>query len=319
MQKIKVFLTVLFLVILSIPTKSYCADDRMYNGLLIDAMAQIDETVDSSIAIQRVKRAGISKIALFARSRRYLSENEQAVISIKKNNPNLIILGSPKYFLLRNDLEKEYISHTLKNITKHNYQFIGEILYSHADKSHGEQTRTGERYVDPLAYGTNAFLNSLLKYAIPIMTHWEVYAWERDWPRFKKLYFKNRDQKFLIPHMAFAKPSQVEEILSCSPNVFMTISKKEKDKRAYSDRGKAQKLGSGFIRKNGVLRNKWRFILEKYQDRLLFATDAHKRWRWQKYEKVVKRHRKILGQLKVSIAKKIAYKNAEKLYGVTAN
>ena len=308
-----------FLGILSFLPQSQCAGGGSYNGFLIDAMAQIDETVDFSIAIQTVKLAGVSKIALFARSRRYLSENEREVLYIKKNNPDLIILGSPKYFLLRDDLEKKYILHTVKNIITHNYQFIGEILYSHADKSHGEQTRTGERYVDPLANGTNVFLNNIAIYAIPIMTHWEVYAWERDWPRFKKLYSKHRDQQFIIPHMAFANPVQVDEILSSSPNVSMTISKKEKDKRAYSDRSKAQKLGSGFVNKNGRLRNKWRLILEKYQDRLLFATDAHKRWRWQKYKKVVKRHRNILGQLKLSVARKIAYKNAEKLFGVTAN
>ena len=61
------------------------------------------------------------------------------------------------------------------------------------------------------------------------MTHWEVYEWERDWPRFSKIYSEHRDIIFIIPHMAFGHPNQVDEILSLHPNVYMTISKKEKD------------------------------------------------------------------------------------------
>ena len=116
--------------------------------------------------------------------------------------------------------------------------------------------------------------------------------------------------------MAFGHPYQVEEILSLHPNVYMTISKKEKDKRAYSDIAKASKLGPGFFDNFRKIRKIWLPIFKKYQDRLLFATDAHKRKRWKKYRKNVRRYRDILGQLPIKIAEKIAYKNAEILYGV---
>ena len=67
------------------------------------------------------------------------------------------------------------------------------------------------------------------------MTHWEVYAWERDWPRFSKLYDAYPKQLFIIPHMAFGSPQQVETILSRHPNVYMTLSKKLKTKEGFSD------------------------------------------------------------------------------------
>ncbi len=68
------------------------------------------------------------------------------------------------------------------------YRFVGETLYSHADKSHDETTVTGERYVDPSLPGTAALLKALGGLGVPLLTHWEVYGWERDWPRFDVLY-----------------------------------------------------------------------------------------------------------------------------------
>ena len=287
-----------------------------YDGLLFDAMAQIDERTDFQKSIKKVKKSGVSKLALFARSRKYLGQNEEEVLDLRNEHPGLIILGAPKYFLLRDDLDDDYIATTLGHINKYNYLFVGEILYTHADKSHGEQTERGERYVDPLGFGTKKFLNNLSGQGIPVMTHWEGYEWERDWPRFSKIYSEHRDIIFIIPHMAFGHPNQVDEILSLHPNVYMTISKKEKDKRAYSDVVKASKLGPGFIDNNKKIREIWLPIFKKYQDRLLFASDAHKRKRWKKYRKIIRRYRKILGQLPINIAEKMAYKNAERLYGV---
>ena len=319
MNRIKPPLTLFLLVIVflfSVAPISLSQSLR-YGGFIFDAMAQIDERTDFAKAIEKVRKAGVSKLALFARSRKYLGQNEEEVLELRNSNKDLIILGAPKYFLLRDDLDGDYILTTLENIDKYNYLFIGEILYTHADKSHGEQTERGERYVDPLQPGTKKFFNELSGLNIPVMTHWEVYDWERDWPRFSKIYSEYRDIKFIIPHMAFGHPNQVEKILSAHPNVYMTISKKEKDQRSYSDRMKASKLGHGFLDSTKILRTSWASILENFQNRLLFATDAHKRPRWKKYRKIIRKYRKILGQLPRGVAEKIAYKNAEILYGVT--
>ncbi len=313
-KRLKVYLHVIFIICIFSPF--FNSQSFGYDGFLFDAMAQIDERTDFEKSIRKVKKSGISKLALFARSRKYLGQNEEEVLELKNEHPGLIILGAPKYFLLRDDLDADYIATTLDHINKYNYLFVGEILYTHADKSHGEQTARGERYVDPLGPGTKEFLSSLSGQGVPVMTHWEVYEWERDWPRFSKIYSEHRDIDFIIPHMAFGHPHQVEEILSLHPNVYMTISKKEKDKRAYSDISKASKLGPGFTDNSGKIRKIWLPIFQKYQDRLLFATDAHKRKRWKKYRKIIRRYRNILRQLPINIAEKMAYKNAEKLYGV---
>jgi hypothetical protein len=58
----------------------------------------------------------------------------------------------------------------------------------------------------------------------------------------------------------------------------------------------------------------WRDLLGKYPDRFMFATDAHKDFRWEKYEKIVERWRFILGQLPDPVAQSLAWRNAERTY-----
>ena len=300
------------------------AEISKYEGPLFDAMAQIDQKPGLERSIKSVKDAGISKIALFARSTKYLGHNEKSLIKLRDRHSDLIVLGAPKYFLHKNDISKSYIERTLKNIDKYSYSFVGEILYTHADKLYGTNHASGELYIDPLGENTIYFLNQLSKKNIPVMTHWEFYNWERDWMKFTKIYSMFPNVNFIIPHMGFGSIKQVEEILSKHNNVYMTVSKKEKIRTdrlspysSFSEE-KLAKLGTGFLKRK-KLKDEWRSVLIKYQDRLLFATDAHKTYRWKTYEKLVNRFRIILDQLPEDVAKKIAYKNAELLYGLKIN
>lgn len=288
-----------------------------YDGALFDAMTQIDERISMSMseAMAQVKAAGIAKVALFARSRKWLGQNEDDVLALAREFPALVIIGAPKYFQLRDDLDQDYIEATIAGIKTHGYAFVGEILYSHADKSHGKQTARGERYVDPLAPGTARFLARLKPLRVPLMTHWEVYDWARDWPRFSRLYAAWPEQIFIIPHMGFGKAAQMRAILERHPNVVVTLSKKEKDQRSMSAE-KTRKIGRAVIDGCGALKPEWRNLLNRFSDRVLFATDAHKNHRWNIYGKSVRRQRRILGQLSPKIAARIAYKNAQRVYGV---
>ncbi len=87
-----------------------------------------------------------------------------------------------------------------------------------------------EKYRDPSGKGFADFLVKVSSKNIPVMTHWEFYAWERDWPKFSKLFLDFPNQKFIIPHMGFGSPKQAKLVLSTHDNVYMTISKKNKKK-----------------------------------------------------------------------------------------
>ena len=116
--------------------------------------------------------------------------------------------------------------------------------------------------------------------------------------------------------MGFGSPKQVRLILSTHDNVYMTISKKSRDKGNISDPIKQSKFGSGFLNDKKQLKDEWKKILIEYQNKLLFATDAHKKHRWKKYSKTVKLYRDILNQLPEEVSKKNAYLNAERIYDI---
>lgn len=299
-----------------LPAAACTGKPPQYKGPLFDAMAQLDERADWDQAIADVKRSGVVKIALFARSRKQLGQNEAEILDLAARHAGLIVPGVPKYFLLKGDLPAHYMDAAIRGIQKYRYAFVGEILYTHGDKSHGEQTFSGERYVDPAAPGTAEFLRRLAPFKIPLMAHWEVYDRDRDWPRFDRLYGAFPDQVFILPHMGFGRAAQVRLMLRAHPNLYMTMSKKDQEQRSYSDSGKKGKVGGSLVDSCGYLKPGWKSVLLDHRSRILFATDAHKDSRWRRYRNKVKSMRRILGQLPDDAAQDLAYRNAERIYGV---
>ena len=66
------------------------------------------------------------------------------------------------------------------------------------------------------------------------------------------------------------------------------------------------------------MRNSWKTLLIKNLDRLIFSTEVHKKI-GGKISKNSKINRDILNQLSEAVNKKIAYFNAEKIYGLKFN
>lgn len=311
-------IALLSLICLLFPVRPDTAwSGQSYQGPVFDAMGQLDETMDLKEVVTQLRSAGVVKFAVFARSRKWLGQMETELLQLRERHPDLMVLGAPKYFKLSHDLDRRYIRTTVEGIAKHGYRFVGEILYSHADKSDGKQTTRGETHVDPSAPGTAELLKRLAPLKVPLMTHWEVYDWQRDWPRFHRLYATHPDQKFIIPHMAFGSPEQVETILSQHPNVYMTISKKFKRTRLFSNSNLAARTGSGFLDKDGQLDPEWRRILIAYSDRLMFATDVIRGHKWSGYTRKVKKMRKLAKWLPAKAADNIFLKTALRVYGVT--
>jgi hypothetical protein len=301
------------------PASAKRDDARRYDGPIFDAMAQMDERVfpDLPGIFEAIEGSGVQKILLFSRDRRFLGENEGALLDLRDAHPGLVVLGSPKDFSLDGDLPGSYIDHTLAGIVAHDYRCIGEILYRHGDKDDGRVTPTGESVVDPQARGTHELVQrNLAGPNVPLMVHWEFYKFWSDLPAFGCLFATYPDQKFILPHFGFGHPWQAALLLRCHPNVYFTISKKTNIKENYADPALNELAGPPLIDDRGRLLPAWRFVLMRHADRCLFATDAHKEDRWSEYAAIVSEYRDILGQLPPRVARQIAFENAESLYGV---
>jgi len=267
----------------------------------------------ASAVLAGMDQAGVARMALFARLHPKRS-GERDVLALKQRHPERFVLGTPKPFDQREDLSNGFVTSTLAGLDSGAYRFVGELLFAHADKRHGEQTMTGERFIGPEGRNVHRLLAGLKGRRLPVMTHWEVYSWSRDWPAFDALYAAFPDVTFIWPHGGFGTAQQVETVVAARSNVMVTLSKKEKDLHDLSDADRAAQLAPGILDACDRLVPEWRRLLEAYPDRFLFATDAHKDARWLNYAPIVEQWRGILGQLAAPLAENVAWRNAERLY-----
>jgi len=314
----------------------------MYQDPLIDAMAQIEFVVDSGQFKNLLDKSNIKHIALFPRDRvgRLPTEKMKSYVvgrytrhtfELKEQFGERIILGSTKRFDQRDDLKINYVDRILNAIVKRDLKFVGELMFTHADKVDGEINPTFERYVNSAGPNVFRLLDGISKNPIPVMFHWEVYNWERDWPNIKKMIGSYPNINFIWPHCGFANSEQVDLVFSTFDNVYATLSKRElvrwKDlwiSHTGDELGGwnivnpefLEKVDGAIIDNDGIIKPQWVRLLQKYPDRFMFATDVHKFSRWKNYNKIVKIWREILGQLEKSLADKIGSKNAERIYGI---
>lgn len=294
-----------------------CADaqDRKpYDGPPFDAMAQIESTLSGNVA-KALDEHGIARMALFAR-RHPKHSGESSVLWLKRRFGERLVIGTAKAFDQRDDLGDDFVDRTLSSLEDTRYRFVGEILFAHADKAHGEQTPDGERYVAPEGRNVQKRLAALEGRNIPVMIHWEVYDWDRDWPAFDRLFARFPGVTFIWAHAGHGSAEQVGTVTSSHANVIVTLSKEEKYERAFSSQEKASTLGGPLIDRCGRVLPEWRELLERYPDRFMFATDAHKAVRWAIYPDIVNRWRDILGQFPEPLARALASGNAERIYRV---
>ena len=288
-----------------------------YEGPIFDANVQAWKP-DLTGLIANLRRTGVGRIALFANSHAGGGETVDAVLSAAREHPDLVVLGAPKIGFIRSgDLPSDYVASTLAGVSSGTYKFIGEILYTHGDKPDHPPTRSGEIYVDPLGAGTARLLAGLKGRNIPVLTHWEAWAWERDRSHFDRLYASWPEQRFVVPSLAYGSPDKAEAILSAHPNVWGIISRLVDGRYRLVDPYKQAKLGPSMPDACGALLPGWRAFLIKYADRLMYGSDdyATARVGWKAYPGIIKKYRAVAGQLPPDVARKISWDNAVALYG----
>jgi len=286
-----------------------------YDGPIFDANVQSwNPRIEDLLAA--LPATGVTRVALFANGQAGTEARRDAVLALARAHPDLIVPGAPKIgFIKGGDLPGSYVDDTIAGVAAGTYKFVGEILYTHGDKPDHPPTRTGEVIVDPLAPGTARLLAGLKGHAAPLLTHWEAWAWERDWPRFDRLYGAWPEQRFVVPSLVYGSPEKAEAILS-HRNVWGIISRLVDGRYTFVDPAKQAKLGPTMVDACGVLREDWRAVLIRHADRLMYGSDAYATARvgWEVYPGIIARYRRVAGQLPPAVAHRISWDTAAALY-----
>ena len=72
---------------------------------------------------------------------------------------------------------------------------------------------------------------------------------------------------------------------------------------------------SGITQSGGALSPEWRDLFARYSDRFLLGSDTWINERWASYDQVIGEYRAWLKQLPKAQAERIAFGNAERLFG----
>lgn len=114
------------------------------------------------------------------------------------------------------------------------------------------------------------------------------------------LYGLDPEVKIIWAHAGLGEPaSEVHTLMSEFPALYADTSLRE-----YSI------LGS-----NGDIDPEWKEIIIEFQDRLMVGSDTWVNAQWHNYTSIIGSNRLWLSKFPRSVAEKIAYKNAEKLFG----
>lgn len=315
MSRLSVFFiqALLFLLLSCAQTPFKSTQQSSYSGPLIDAVTQWDADAGKlSDIIQTLRASGVFKAAIGLRSFRTSGFSEKMLAELLAPHKLFIILTSPKLF--PGKISKNSVDLLIQAISQYNYPYVSEAMFRHADKRFGKIHAAGEIYIDPLGANTRYLLDRLKNKNTPLFIHWEFYRWNEDYPKFSKLFSHYPKQKFILSHMGFGSPEQMQLLFNKHPNIFATISKRNTRFEYFLNNATEQ--GPSLLDEQNLLREIWRKIFYTYSDRLIFATDAHKDYMWNNYINIIAQSRQLLGQLPIEIAERVAYKNAERIFGL---
>lgn len=114
------------------------------------------------------------------------------------------------------------------------------------------------------------------------------------------LYSLDDEVTIIWAHVGLSTPAEdVYKVMSLFPTVWADTSLRE----------------NVILAPGNQLNPKWERIIMEFQDRLMIGSDTWVNTQWENYEEIIASNRRWLALLPRDVAEKIAYKNAERLFG----
>ena len=114
------------------------------------------------------------------------------------------------------------------------------------------------------------------------------------------LYALEPDLKIIWAHAGMTEPAEtVESMMERYSTLYADTSYREYD----------------IMNADGVIDEDWRRVIERFPDRFMIGSDTWVNAQWDIYRELIEMNRRWLSRFSRPIAEKIAYKNAERLFG----
>ncbi len=293
---------------LSVLFQSVAADEIP----LIDAHSQFDHTVKVEKIIKLMDEAGVSRTILSTRGKvkppqlvAFAQKNEGRIIPAVRTKGKPYGQDSPKYYdMLKMQLDMG------------GFGAMAEVIMFHAQKGN----KAPKVVVPPNDKRVQKALNGALRNGWPFIVHIEFAAAgseRKDFMKqFENMLVSHPDKPFVLIHMGQLGLEEVSRLISKHPNIYFITAHTNPISLTRSTQPWVN-MFSGNVFTGYQLDKKWKAEILDHPDRFILGFDNVFEEHWGKfYLDQVQLWKKVLADLPLDVAHKLAHKNAERLWGL---
>jgi predicted TIM-barrel fold metal-dependent hydrolase len=280
---------------------------------LIDAHAQVDETIDFQTAIHLMDRAGIRRVILTAVGHR----TSQEIVRFSQQYPDRVLPSVrtkiPAYLNDNGNLDQALRKQTESG----DFRAMAELLMYHAAKRRGAaENRARETIIYPSDPRVQTALQLAIEQKWPLVVHIEFSSPSiQDRGRFmrelERMLDAHPEEPFVLTHMGQLRSADVQRLIEAHPNIYFLTSR--------SDPliiGHGQQPWVNMFRGNG-LADEWKRLMVRYPERFALAFDNVWPEHWSDlYVERARLWHHALSELPPSVAQAVAHGTAERLWRI---
>lgn len=275
----------LLLGLLLLPGAAAAAD---YAGPLIDAHSHVSSATAIDAYVAAMKRHNIVKVVLLGVGG-VQKDDAQWIAAATRAHPERVVPGLPIPDPTRGDA-----AGTLDvELARTKARVMGEVHLRQVSRKI-DRNPNDAAFLDIVKLGAER--------GVPIVIHYELTPTAG--AQLEKALGARPDAVIVLAHAGEAKPADLEKILARNSNLMVDLS------------GMHFQRTPSLATETGPLDARWKALIEKMPERFLMGIDV---WAPRLFEpamldRLMKWTRRVLGELSPSVAERVAWKNAAKLY-----
>jgi len=260
-----------------------------YGGPLIDAHSHVPNATAIDAYVAAMKRHNVLKVVLLGVGG-LQKEDTAWLTAASKKYPDRVVAGLP----LADPTSESAASQLELQLDRGKPRLIGEV----------HMRQVGRRLIDrdPNSPAFGKILDVAAKFEVPIVIHYELT--DAAETALDRALAAHRKSTIVLAHGGEGPPRRLDRLLLRNPNLFVDLS------------GMHFQRTPALASETGPLDPGWKALIEKMPDRFMIGVDV---WAARLFEPAMLDRlfmwtRRILGELRLDVAERVAHRNAAKLY-----
>ena len=265
------------------------AGSAEYGGPLIDAHSHVPNATTIDAYVAAMKRHNVVKVVLLGVGGQQ-KEDTAWLTAASKKYPDRVVAGLP----LADPTSESAASQLELQLDRRKPRVIGEV----------HLRQVGRRLIDrdPNSPVFGKILDAAARFEVPIVIHYELT--DAAETALGRALAAHRKSTIVLAHGGEGPPGRLDRLLQRNPNLPVDLS------------GMHFQRTPALASETGPLDPGWKALIEKMPDRFMIGVDV---WAARLFEPAMLDRlfmwtRRILGELRLDVAERVAHRNAAKLY-----